>query len=152
MFFCDPCRVKNDWPYKLGTSVGNCEVCGKRALCFDVPSSLLPAPEPESVPCNYCGNPATELARGTCYRCNLVEESITNTPPDLLAEILTAVSPESMSEIGIKRCVSWLTSFAKEQSDKGNYDQSDIKQQRDGSVRALAIRDAASQMKNALDQ
>lgn len=42
MFYCDPCRVYNDWPESLSTSRGNCEMCHKQAVCYDVPSKFLP--------------------------------------------------------------------------------------------------------------
>jgi hypothetical protein len=43
MFFCEKCRVKNQWPESLARSRGRCEVCGKNAPCYDVPSGALPA-------------------------------------------------------------------------------------------------------------
>lgn len=43
MFFCEPCRVKNNWPHAIGFgSAGHCEVCNTVAVCHDVPSSRLP--------------------------------------------------------------------------------------------------------------
>jgi hypothetical protein len=51
---------------------------------------------------------------------------------------------------GVQRAVDWLLSYAREQSDKGRLDNNDIGKQHDGVVRALAIRDAADQMKKAL--
>lgn len=51
MFYCEPCRVKQQWPEGLTGSNGICEVCGERASCYDVPSSRLPdPPEPKFVP------------------------------------------------------------------------------------------------------
>lgn len=47
MFFCDPCKVKYDWPtawHGLYASHGPCEVCGVVGPCYDVPSSQLPMP------------------------------------------------------------------------------------------------------------
>lgn len=44
MFYCDPCRIKRDWPEGFSKSSGACEICGKVARCNDVPSKLLPAP------------------------------------------------------------------------------------------------------------
>ena len=43
MFFCEKCRVKNDWPTSMGypfmgISYGPCEVCKKVGECHDVPS------------------------------------------------------------------------------------------------------------------
>lgn len=43
MFYCEPCRVKNNWPHAIGFgSAGHCEVCNTVAVCHDVPSSRLP--------------------------------------------------------------------------------------------------------------
>jgi uncharacterized protein YeaC (DUF1315 family) len=41
MFYCEGCRVKNDWPDGYALSRGKCEVCGKNAVCYDVHHSLL---------------------------------------------------------------------------------------------------------------
>jgi hypothetical protein len=49
MFYCEKCRVKADWPTGLRgfpSSLGVCEVCDKGSQeCYDVPSSILPAPK-----------------------------------------------------------------------------------------------------------
>jgi hypothetical protein len=50
MFFCNECKVKNKWGESIGQSRGRCEVCGKTALCNDIPSKYLPVPEPEPSP------------------------------------------------------------------------------------------------------
>lgn len=42
MFYCDPCADKHGWPETFSKSGGNCEMCGKRAVCNDCPSSALP--------------------------------------------------------------------------------------------------------------
>jgi hypothetical protein len=44
MFYCQKCGDEHRWPtyYGLPTSYGPCEVCNKRAPCFDVPTSRLP--------------------------------------------------------------------------------------------------------------
>lgn len=47
MFYCEPCRVKNGWPDPIMKSIGPCELCGKHALCHDMPSSQLPLPKPK---------------------------------------------------------------------------------------------------------
>lgn len=45
MFYCDPCATDKKWPRKaLPDSRGTCEVCGKTADCYDIPSSQLPKP------------------------------------------------------------------------------------------------------------
>ena len=44
MFFCDSCKVEREWPGWFIASFGKCEMCGKSAPCYDVPSKLLPAP------------------------------------------------------------------------------------------------------------
>jgi hypothetical protein len=51
---------------------------------------------------------------------------------------------------GVQRAVDWLLSYAREQSDKGHYDHGSPRQQRDGAIKALAIREASEQMKKAL--
>ncbi len=45
MFYCEDCRVENNWPDSIGLSFGKCEVCGKDAFCNDVPSKQLPTKE-----------------------------------------------------------------------------------------------------------
>lgn len=45
MFFCEPCRIKMEWPESFFRSSGPCEVCGKFAVCYEVKSSLLPIPK-----------------------------------------------------------------------------------------------------------
>lgn len=45
MFFCEPCREARNWPGFVPNSRGKCEVCGKKANCYDVPSRLLPTPK-----------------------------------------------------------------------------------------------------------
>lgn len=42
MFYCEACRIKQQWPEGMTGSYGKCEVCGKIARCYDVPSSHLP--------------------------------------------------------------------------------------------------------------
>lgn len=44
MFYCDPCRVQNQWPNSLRQSYGKCEMCEKVSPCWDVPSKYLPTP------------------------------------------------------------------------------------------------------------
>lgn len=45
MFYCQACAKKKSWPESLCQSQGPCEVCGKTALCNDVPSKDLPPSE-----------------------------------------------------------------------------------------------------------
>ena len=44
MFYCEPCRLANDWPYSYFSRWrGNCEMCGKFSDDMnDVPSKALP--------------------------------------------------------------------------------------------------------------
>lgn len=42
MFYCEKCRIKNDWPQGLMKSIGCCEICKKGDVCHDVPSKYLP--------------------------------------------------------------------------------------------------------------
>jgi hypothetical protein len=42
VFFCKECQEKNKWPEGFSRSTGPCEVCGKTADCFDIPSKFLP--------------------------------------------------------------------------------------------------------------
>jgi hypothetical protein len=44
MFYCTACAKKYTWPDWGSTSYGPCEICGKTAGCFDVPSRYLPDP------------------------------------------------------------------------------------------------------------
>jgi len=46
MFYCDKCGKKNGWPICTpAPSRGTCEICGKAAVCNDVPSKNLPIPK-----------------------------------------------------------------------------------------------------------
>jgi hypothetical protein len=47
MFYCNECKNINDWPVGVVFSHGKCEVCGKAALCNDVPSRCLPRQKAE---------------------------------------------------------------------------------------------------------
>lgn len=42
MFYCEPCRIENDWPDAITKSFGTCEMCDRRDLCHDRPTSSLP--------------------------------------------------------------------------------------------------------------
>jgi hypothetical protein len=42
MFYCDACRKPRKWPQSLRRDRGLCEICGKVAMCNDVPSADLP--------------------------------------------------------------------------------------------------------------
>lgn len=42
MFYCDPCRIDNDWPASISTSFGSCEMCRKQVVCWNRPSGSLP--------------------------------------------------------------------------------------------------------------
>lgn len=42
MFYCTPCQEKRDWPETIFKSTGKCEICGKSAVCNDMPSKYLP--------------------------------------------------------------------------------------------------------------
>ena len=52
MFYCEPCREKNDWPGIVALSYGPCEMCGKTAECYDIPSHLLPVKYVSHMPKN----------------------------------------------------------------------------------------------------
>lgn len=41
MFYCENCRIENEWPKSLSGSIGNCEVCKEHVVCYDLPSSRL---------------------------------------------------------------------------------------------------------------
>lgn len=52
MFYCNDCAKEKGYPETLTKSEGLCELCGKHAICNDMPSSYLPKPEifqPESL-------------------------------------------------------------------------------------------------------
>jgi hypothetical protein len=44
MFYCEACQKEKNWPEGISRSLGKCEMCDKRAVCYDVPSRFLPAP------------------------------------------------------------------------------------------------------------
>lgn len=50
MFYCQECGERTGWPTAPRTprSRGLCEVCGKRALCYDIPSNQLPPLAPSA--------------------------------------------------------------------------------------------------------
>jgi len=50
MFYCEKCRKKWKWPEGLSGSHGRCELCGKTADCYDIPSSELPPSKTEKKP------------------------------------------------------------------------------------------------------
>ncbi len=76
MFYCDICRKKKKWPESPVSSYGTCEVCGKKALCFDKASRELPKPP-------YV--PQEECMSATFYLSNGQKASVrwTNGPPYL---------------------------------------------------------------------
>jgi hypothetical protein len=45
VFFCEECRIENEWHKSFGGSNGRCEVCAKTASCYDIPSRYLPIPK-----------------------------------------------------------------------------------------------------------
>ena len=42
MFYCEKCRIENEWPQSLMQSRGPCEMCHESALCWDKSSKYLP--------------------------------------------------------------------------------------------------------------
>lgn len=43
MFYCDPCRVRLEWPKAMVMSMGKCEMCSRKGMrCHDIPSKDLP--------------------------------------------------------------------------------------------------------------
>jgi len=42
MFYCYDCMTVNNLPESLAHSEGKCEICGRHAICNDVPSKHLP--------------------------------------------------------------------------------------------------------------
>lgn len=61
MFYCEPCREKNNWPGIRPSSRGKCELCGDATACYDAPSSFLPKPPKR---CLICSSeiPSPEIA------------------------------------------------------------------------------------------
>lgn len=55
MFYCDPCKKERRYPGIFPTSHGKCEICGKTAPCYDVPTSALSKADPAPI-----GNDSTE--------------------------------------------------------------------------------------------
>ena len=47
MFYCDECARRKRWPETVTTSRGPCEICGRTAVCNEMPSRLLPLPGEE---------------------------------------------------------------------------------------------------------
>ncbi len=45
MFYCDKCADEKDWPKTWFRSLGNCEICGEKARCIDMPSIMPPLPK-----------------------------------------------------------------------------------------------------------
>jgi hypothetical protein len=50
MFYCEPCRLVNDWPYSVMRWRSVCEICRKYSGdCNDIPSiALTPVKYPSS--------------------------------------------------------------------------------------------------------
>lgn len=50
MFYCDICAKRNEWPrgWPHPQSIGPCEVCGRKAICTDIPSRVLPEAQRKS--------------------------------------------------------------------------------------------------------
>lgn len=47
MFYCETCRLNNQWPEAIAKSSGRCECCGAEGQCHDRPSSSLPPAQPQ---------------------------------------------------------------------------------------------------------
>jgi hypothetical protein len=45
MFYCEKCRIENEWPESMVFSTGKCEMCDIIGECYDKPSSHLPRKE-----------------------------------------------------------------------------------------------------------
>ncbi|MFW5962149.1 MAG: hypothetical protein ACOCQR_00860 [bacterium] len=41
MFYCDDCKKENNFLEGIIKSYGECEICGKIAVCSDAPTSYL---------------------------------------------------------------------------------------------------------------
>lgn len=41
MFICEPCLKQNYDNWAVFQSLGKCDICEKKQLCFDIPSSNL---------------------------------------------------------------------------------------------------------------
>lgn len=46
MFYCPACQQARGWPESMSRSRGQCEICGRSDVCYDVPSKFLPLPPP----------------------------------------------------------------------------------------------------------
>ncbi len=46
MYYCEPCRVEQEWPESVAGSVGTCELCRDLTRCHDRPAATLPAAKP----------------------------------------------------------------------------------------------------------
>lgn len=74
MFYCEPCGHHQGWPTDIFVprSRGKCEMCDALAVCFDVPSSRLGAPEPD---------PRAEVIPGEADAIESIKAVLTNPPP-----------------------------------------------------------------------
>ena len=76
MFYCETCRVNNQWTRGIRghpTSIGNCEMCGVASDCYDVPSHALDmdGDEQDFVPeCTSCGGTGRAADASFCGDCN----------------------------------------------------------------------------------
>jgi hypothetical protein len=66
-YYCESCRVKNDWPSTFTQRYCKCEMCGKTALCWDRPSSGFPPVKPKR---------RISLNEGGWYRVFITEHSL----------------------------------------------------------------------------
>ena len=72
MFYCEACRVKNEWPRAISTGRGPCALCRREGPCHDVPVDELPDPDeqppalPPFNPAAVCPKCGFSLASGGC--------------------------------------------------------------------------------------
>lgn len=47
MRYCSQCAARMRWPTAGSPRLAQCELCGRRVLCYDTPSEALPKTRPQ---------------------------------------------------------------------------------------------------------
>ncbi len=72
MFYCEPCRVENNWPKSMLAYIsrGMCEICETVQSCYDIPSKDLPLPKGDNVEMKekYLTATMEQIAGIRCWR------------------------------------------------------------------------------------
>lgn len=106
MFYCEQCRVTNEWPTSMVTSHGRCELCGKGASCWDRHISSLPETSTKAPPtpaqfyqCDVAEDETDSLWTSSVHYCDSIEEAEFLTMCELQADWGDEYMPDSFIEL-----------------------------------------------------